>query len=232
MFKISVLIPAHNSENTILKALNSIPIRNDLEIIVANDCSTDNTLGSIFKYRGNTLKILNFKINHGVGYMRNQLIKNSTGEWICWLDSDDYFYTEELNNLLNNLDSYNSYNKVNYYMRLNNGTERKGGCESALSIFKRDIYKLLLYPEIRSAEDWYFKKKLYNWYGDSIKETTYKKVIYHYNSPRPGSLYDTKKKLMKNTESKEFKYIENPEIIKLYCSNLCWFKFTSLTRRI
>jgi len=102
---ISVIIPAYNSEDFILDALESAAkqIKAPKEIIVINDGSTDRTLETI-----KTWKITNpnhppTKIisqdNKGVPRARNAGIEASTGEWIALLDSDDIWEDSHLESL-------------------------------------------------------------------------------------------------------------------------------------
>ncbi len=76
---ISVLIPVYNRTNTIVRAINSIPYREDIEIIVADDCSTDDSVLKILNCN-RKIKLLKFSKNHGVGFIRNKLVEYSTGD--------------------------------------------------------------------------------------------------------------------------------------------------------
>ena len=89
--KISVVIPLFNKEEVILDALNSVLIQdyNDFEIIVVNDGSTDNSVGKIHEI--NSDKIFLFtKSNGGPASARNYGVKHSNGDWIIFLDADDF----------------------------------------------------------------------------------------------------------------------------------------------
>ncbi|WP_318503684.1 glycosyltransferase family 2 protein [Photobacterium leiognathi] len=101
--KISVVIPAYNASSTIIKTISSA--RNqvfidsvDLEIIIVNDGSTDNTEHLVRDYMSNNsgnIVIIN-KDNGGVSSARNLGIKKSTGEWVAFLDSDDEWLPNKL----------------------------------------------------------------------------------------------------------------------------------------
>lgn len=95
MKKLSIVIPAFNAEKTIeeclssvIKECNSIDI--DYEIIVVDDGSTDSTYNLIesFSKTNSNIKIIKQK-NKGVSNARNTGIKNSTGDYIAFNDSDD-----------------------------------------------------------------------------------------------------------------------------------------------
>jgi glycosyltransferase involved in cell wall biosynthesis len=106
----SIIIPTFNRENLILKALNSIQQQNykNYEIIVVDDCSTDNTLSLIKNLNIINLKIISLKKNQGPGFARNEGIKFAKGEWIMFLDSDDVFLDNKFDEILKikNFDKY------------------------------------------------------------------------------------------------------------------------------
>ena len=85
MSKLSVIIPVYNNENYLERCFNSIINQNinDLEIIVVNDGSTDDSDKIIQKYEKQ-------KENTGVADSRNYGIEKATGKYIMFLDADDY----------------------------------------------------------------------------------------------------------------------------------------------
>jgi len=93
MEKISVIVPIYNCENFLDKCIESIinQTYKNLEIILINDGSTDNSLKIINEYakKDKRIKIIDKK-NEGVSPSRNKGIKESTGEYITFVDSDDY----------------------------------------------------------------------------------------------------------------------------------------------
>lgn len=95
--KVSVMIPTYNQEQYITQAIESVIMQDyeNLEIIVADDCSTDNTKEIVQKYlHDKRLKYIRNESNLGrVGNYRNTLYQHTTGEWILNLDGDD-FYTD------------------------------------------------------------------------------------------------------------------------------------------
>ena len=91
---ISFIIPAYNAENTIERAINSILNQEhtslEYEIIVVNDGSIDNIDEKMKKFKENN-KIKYFqKENTGVADTRNYGVEKSQGEYIIFVDSDDY----------------------------------------------------------------------------------------------------------------------------------------------
>ena len=99
MYKLSVIIPVYNVENYIKECLDSIINQTigieNIEVIIINDCSTDNTENIIKQYTEKypSIKLINQKTNQGPGEARNIGIKKSTGEYITFLDGDDFIST-------------------------------------------------------------------------------------------------------------------------------------------
>lgn len=91
--KVSVIIPAYNTAKYIQQAIDSVLIQTEqnLEIIVVDDASTDNTVEVVKNFSGDRIKLLVNECNRGDGYSRNQAIRTATGEWIALLDSDDWY---------------------------------------------------------------------------------------------------------------------------------------------
>lgn len=94
MKKISFIVPVYNNEKTIEKTLNSILNQNnkdiDFEIVVINDGSTDNSKNIIEKYKSNeNIRIFN-KENEGIATTRNFGVDHAEGEYIIFVDGDDY----------------------------------------------------------------------------------------------------------------------------------------------
>ena len=91
--RISIIIPIYNSEKWLSRCLNSVihQTYKNLEIILINDGSTDNSLNVCekFKEMDNRIKIIN-KDNEGVSIARNVGIKEATGKYIKFVDSDDW----------------------------------------------------------------------------------------------------------------------------------------------
>jgi len=99
--KISIIIPAFNSENCLEKAISSVLAQNfkeQYEIIIVNDCSDDDTENIILNFKNkfeNFIYIKNEK-NLGVNESRNKAISIAKGKYIVFLDSDDEWMPEKL----------------------------------------------------------------------------------------------------------------------------------------
>lgn len=95
----SVIIPAFNSQNFISKAIESVLNQQikDWELIVVDDGSTDNTydICKRFSDKNNKIKILHNK-NQGVSVARNTGLKHAQGNYIFFIDADDYIEVDTL----------------------------------------------------------------------------------------------------------------------------------------
>lgn len=106
MKKISIIIPVYNAEKYIGKCLNSIKKQtySNYEIIIVDDGSKDNSLKICEKFKNENkniiLKIFTQK-NKGPSSARNKGIVNAKGDYITFVDSDDYLEENLLENLLN-----------------------------------------------------------------------------------------------------------------------------------
>jgi len=100
----SVIIPLYNKENYIKSTLKSALNQsfNDFEILIINDGSTDDSLNLVKEFSDSRIKIINQK-NLGVSTARNKGIKNSKSKYIVFLDADDIWlpnHLEELKRLI------------------------------------------------------------------------------------------------------------------------------------
>lgn len=98
----SIIIPFYNAQNYAAQCLDSIKAQNfsNWEVIVVNDGSTDGTVEILKEYINNDKRIILIdKSNEGVSVARNTGLKIATGEWVGFLDADDWFAEEALNNL-------------------------------------------------------------------------------------------------------------------------------------
>ena len=104
---ISIIIPVYNVEDYLGKCINIIlkQTYENLEIILVNDCSTDHSgyLCHYYAKRDSRIKVFEHSRNHGAGIARNTGIDIATGQYIMFVDADDYValnYVEELYKLL------------------------------------------------------------------------------------------------------------------------------------
>lgn len=97
MIRVSVIIPVYNASKTLNRCIDSLLLQGDaIQYIFVNDCSTDDSIKVIerrteeFESRGCSISILSNQINKGVAYSRNIGLMASQGEYVYWVDADDY----------------------------------------------------------------------------------------------------------------------------------------------
>ena len=180
-----MVIPLFNCQNTIDLTLKSIHFQNikEIEIILINDFSLDNTSHIIEKFKSfdQRIKIINNLRNMGTFYSRCIGALKAHGEYIIGLDNDDLFLCEDifetlyLNSKINNLDisEIKSFNIPNYNPKFE---------EIKIGYYLSHQDNIILHqPELRSFsltinKNKVFTKDHFAW-GKLIKASIYKKAI-------------------------------------------------------
>ena len=103
--KISLIVPCYNVErylDTCVKSLVEQTLE-DIEIILVNDLSPDRVPEMCDKWASNDrrVKVIHKKTNEGLGYARNSGLDIATGEYVAFIDSDDYVDTKMYEMLYN-----------------------------------------------------------------------------------------------------------------------------------
>ena len=172
MPKVSVIIPVFNTEKYLRKCLDSVcnQTLSDIEIICIDDCSTDDSLNILKEYalKDNRIKLIEFKENKGAAVARNLGIDEAKGEYIGFIDSDDYPETELFyEHLYNNAKEKDADISKGAYKDSETGyidetinakiLENKNNfCSTYCSaIFRNDFIKdnNIKFPELRDMED-------------------------------------------------------------------------------
>lgn len=116
--RFSVVIPCFNRGDKLKRTLASLNAQSfpDFEVVLVNDASTDDTLKIMEKYDFNyiNVKIVNHKERQERVASRNDGMKAATGEWICWLDSDDEYFSNTLEILDAAIKAFPEYKIFNY----------------------------------------------------------------------------------------------------------------------
>ena len=117
-YKISVIIPMFNREKTISRCIDSVlnqkwdgDITKDIEIVIVDDCSTDNSVGIVNEYLETHQNIYLFSTETNSGYPgkpRNIGIDNSNSKYIMFLDSDDEYDENMCMTLFDEIESSNA----------------------------------------------------------------------------------------------------------------------------
>lgn len=140
MPKISIIVPIYNVENYLSKCIDSILDQSfgDYEIILVNDGSTDNSGNIINKYHKKDKRIIAVhKENRGVSQSRNIGIKYSKGQYILFLDPDDWLEKNALD-LLNSIIDKKEYDIVQFKYIINDINSNKVMINIDNSIFDND----------------------------------------------------------------------------------------------
>lgn len=129
--KISFIIPVYNCERFLDKCINSCLVKNiDYEIIAINDGSTDGSLTILNNYAGKTR---NFYVinqnNQKQGAARNRGLERARGEYIWFVDADDWIINENVCDLIKLLDKYNldilRLDAIDFYPKSSSSKKRK-----------------------------------------------------------------------------------------------------------
>ncbi len=107
-YLLSIIVTCHNEELYIKRCIESIVAeKNDsVEIIVIDDYSTDSS-AEIIKQYGSIVNIITFHENHGLSYSRNYGIKQAQGQYIMFLDGDDYLSEGVISDIISCLEREN-----------------------------------------------------------------------------------------------------------------------------
>lgn len=98
--RVSVITPIYNAEKYLRKTLDSILAQTykDIEIVLVDDCSSDNSANIIKEYMQKHSEIVYFlqEINQGAGAARNKALELATGQYVAFLDSDDIWLPDKV----------------------------------------------------------------------------------------------------------------------------------------
>ena len=215
MPEVSVIIPVYNTEKYLSQCLESIQKQNytDFEVIIVDDGSTDSSFSIYTEFLNNDNRFRCIKTeNRGLSAARNIGIKNSKGDYICLIDSDDWVNTNLLSDLIPEMKKTDADISIFWFFKYDNNTGEETpphdlpGCsqivskETALSgiiyetygsyawnkIYKRELFNGTLYPEeIRYCEDVATTHKLFL---NAKRILLTNSVLYHYRINNYSSL--------------------------------------------
>ena len=145
---ISVVIPAYNRATTIKECIDSVLAQtySDIEVIVVDDCSKDNTVEVVNSYTDPRVKkCITYEPNRGACYARNLGAANAAGEYIAFQDSDDTWMPDKLEKQLAYL--------------------QKGGYDMVFCGMKR--------VDEENGRTWYFPNYEFDENKDALKQILY-----------------------------------------------------------
>lgn len=203
---ISIIIPVYNTSRYIKKCLDSI-IHQDysnFEVIMVDDCSTDNTLDIIKEYveQDSRFKLYQNTENLGCGLTRRKAISYGTGDYFCFIDSDDYVEQDYLLTLLNACLETNSeiaicgtFNRDDNYEYQSQDIAEKQYITSKEELYKqymlsswilqyngnkiysKRVIDSVIYCDLRYCED---SMTTYKWLWEANQAVVIPKSLYHY----------------------------------------------------
>lgn len=190
--RLSILVPAYNVEGWVTRCLDSIFNLDvpSVEVVVVDDGSSDATYRVIEEYARQHVNLRLFhKHNEGVGAARNYLLDKACGEFIWFVDSDDYIAEGALRHILSELNSTIDLLSVSYNGGVftpfeGSATEyiQKGYINGYLwtKIIRRSVIEdahIRFDPQRYSQEDWFFLMQVYPLLGN-IRQIALQAYVY------------------------------------------------------
>lgn len=221
---ISIIIPVYNVEKYLDKCLDTVinQTYKNIEIIIVNDGSTDNSLDICNKYKNldNRVKVFSIK-NSGASQARNYALKKAKGKYLAFVDSDDYIDLDMIELLYNNMikekadlsccsfyevfkdDIKKKTEEDKVYIMNNKKTIEKSFLDEGLSVYlwnklyKRELFKNIELPVGKSSQERFVMYEIF----DKAKRVVYQSICKYYYIQRKNS---TAHNLVKvNTDSIE-----------------------------
>ncbi|MGD1712189.1 tetratricopeptide repeat protein [Dapis sp. BLCC M172] len=201
--KVSVIMPAYNAEKTIHIALESLLAQTwkNIEIIVVDDCSNDNTCGIVTEYikQDDRVKLITKEINEGAYPTRNCGLEVATGELIMVHDSDDWSHPQKIEYQIDAMNSKNSCIAVmSYWLRVDENIMVVGKWKPGPNLFDLNFSSLMLKREIlgklggwdnvRVSGDAELRARLTKFYGSNAIYNIPKEIMLSFGLSREDSL--------------------------------------------
>lgn len=198
--KISIIVPVYNCEKFIGRCIDSVlkQTYKDYELILVNDGSTDNSLEIIQSYKNRypSKIVVETQDNAGAPAARNKGISLVRGEFLTFIDSDDYIDDDFLSKLITNNESY----------------------DLIISGYKKTNSERVLFTKIPEDDYWSLFKYTTNW-SNLYKTSFIREHNIHFNSFRIGEDVDFTLQCIVNLESYKilnyagYSYFDNDESI-------------------
>ncbi len=111
--KYTIIIPHYNLPNLLERALKSIPLRSDIQVIIVDDCSCDQNKVALYKLQKKfpQMEFYFSSVNGGGGKARNIGLKYARGEYVIFADADDFF-TPEFSDILTSYKDSDEYDVI------------------------------------------------------------------------------------------------------------------------
>ena len=184
MAKLSVIIPVYNSEKYIEKCITSFLSQtdNNFEIIFIDDCSQDSSKNIISKYLADhkNFKLIINEQNKGITFSRKVGIEKADGDYLSFVDSDDWVETDYVESILSEFEKNQDINTVmfKFFERYEKGTKLKFAFypvyfNSKSSIVTINSHNIFDYPTFCWAKAYktkFIKSENITFYGKIFEE--------------------------------------------------------------
>jgi glycosyltransferase involved in cell wall biosynthesis len=195
---VSVIIPTYNRADLIGRAVKSVFMQTyaNLEIIVVDDASSDNTAKVVNSISDGRLKFIRHDVNKGPAASRNTGLRNSHGDYITFLDSDDEWLPQKIALQLDVFKENGEWVGLVFTNGFNEDKNTMAVTSPVPSGIYYDPHKDSFYPLrklITPPSGWmlpcavankigYFDESMYNWEdGDYLARIAYKYLLYFIN---------------------------------------------------
>ena len=121
---VSIIMPSYNTANYIIDSVRSIQAQTyeNWELLIVDDCSTDNTIELLNEYitatKETRIRVLINEKNSGAAVSRNYALREATGRWIAFLDSDDLWTIDKLEKQISFMQLHGYYFSYTNYMEI------------------------------------------------------------------------------------------------------------------
>lgn len=195
---VSVIIPTYNRSGIVTRAISSVLNQKyqELEIIVVDNASVDNTAEVVNSFEDRRIKFIRHKINKGPAASRNTGIKNSNGEFVAFLDSDDEWLPDKIASQINVFEALKEEVGLIFTNGYNEAEKHDFITEKIQSGIIYNPQKDKFYPLrllIATPSSWmlpmkvvrdtgYFEESMHTWDdGDYLARVAYKYPLYFLN---------------------------------------------------
>jgi len=226
--KISVIVPVYNTAEYLRACIDSIlnQTYNNLECILVNDGSTDESgvICDDYQNKDKRIKVIH-KNNEGLSSARNIALTQITGDYVAFVDSDDYIQPELYERMIHMMDDYVSdVAMCNYFsdeseeqisdpqiLVLNKDTMMHRiltdeiGSQLWKYLFKKFLWDGILSPGGRHAQDMFVLHKVINSANQMVCTS---EKLYYYYSRRPDNTSNASKNLLKNTLDRSLAFFD------------------------
>ena len=117
---VSIIMPSYNTGKFIKETINSVIAQtySNWELIIVDDCSTDNTDEIVKSINDNRIIYLKNETNSGAAISRNKALREAKGRWIAFLDSDDLWKNDKLEKQIKFMKENNCYFSYTNYIEI------------------------------------------------------------------------------------------------------------------